>query len=61
MKWLGGGLGAKGTPPTHIAAAAAIAATTINKPVRVQLDLEANMTMIGMRMPYFMKYEVNNI
>lgn len=42
----------------HVATACAVAAHVTNKPVRVVLDLETNMRMIGKRLPYLTKYEV---
>jgi xanthine dehydrogenase/oxidase len=58
VKRLGGGFGGKLTRPAQIAAACAVAAYTIRKPVRVQLDLETNMSLVGKRAPFYMKYKV---
>lgn len=38
--------------------ACAVAAHTLNRPVRVALDLATNMEMVGKRNPYLMKYEI---
>ncbi|XP_021958024.1 xanthine dehydrogenase [Folsomia candida] len=58
VKRIGGGFGGKITQPAHIAAAAAVAATTVRQPVRIVLDIETNMKMLGRRLPFYMKYEV---
>lgn len=58
VRRLGGGFGAKISKATLIATACAVAAHVTNKPVRIVLDLETNMTMIGKRLPYLLKYEV---
>jgi xanthine dehydrogenase/oxidase len=58
VKRIGGGFGGKISRPSHIAAACAVAAQTLKKPVRVFLDLETNMSMLGKRLPYIMRYEV---
>ncbi|XP_035702304.1 xanthine dehydrogenase/oxidase isoform X3 [Folsomia candida] len=58
VKRIGGGFGGKITQPAHIAAAAAVAATTVRHPVRIALDIETNMKMLGRRLPFYMKYEV---
>lgn len=58
VRRLGGAYGCKITRATHIACACAVAAHVINRPVRVALDMETNMKMIGKRAPFLMKYEV---
>ncbi|CAL8082189.1 unnamed protein product [Orchesella dallaii] len=57
VKRLGGGYGGKISKAAHVAAACAVAAHVINRPVRVAVDLETNMKMIGKRAPYLTKYE----
>lgn len=42
----------------HIATACAVGAYISRQPVRIVLDLETNMRMIGKRLPYLTKYEV---
>ena len=41
-----------------VAASAALAAVKLNRPVRIVLDLEANMEMYGGRLPYLVQYKV---
>jgi len=57
VRRLGGAYGGKISRGTHIATACAIAAYTLGKPVRVQLDLADNMMMVGGRLPYYCKYK----
>lgn len=49
---LGGGYGGKELRPPTIAAAAAVAACKLNRPVRLALDRNTDMTMIGKRHPF---------
>lgn len=49
---LGGGFGAKEVRPPFIAAAAAVAASVLDAPVRLALDRNTDMAMIGKRHPY---------
>ncbi|XP_021954654.1 xanthine dehydrogenase [Folsomia candida] len=58
VRRLGGAFGSKITRCSQIATACAVAAQVVNRPVRVALDLETNMKMIGKRNPYLMKYEM---
>jgi len=60
VRRLGGAYGAKISKASHVAAACAVAAEVTGKPVRVVLDLETNMKMIGKRLPYLAKYEVSS-
>jgi xanthine dehydrogenase/oxidase len=53
---LGGGYGGKEVRPPVIAAAAAVAAWKLNRPVRLALDRNTDMTMIGGRHPFKGKY-----
>ena len=41
-----------------MAAATAIAARKVNRPVRVVLDMRSNMEMFGKRLPYLGTYKV---
>ena len=43
-----------------MAAATAIAARKVNRPVRVVLDMRSNMEMFGKRLPYLGTYKVLN-
>jgi xanthine dehydrogenase/oxidase len=49
---LGGGFGGKEVRPPNVAAAAAVAANAVHKPVRLMLDRNTDMQMIGNRHPY---------
>ena len=49
---IGGGYGGKETRPPKIAAAAAVAASKLNRPVRLALDRNTDMIMIGKRHPF---------
>ena len=42
-----------------VAASAALAAVKLNRPVRIVLDLEANMEMYGGRLPYLVQYKAS--
>ena len=55
---MGGAYGGKARPAAHVAAAAAIAASKLNKPVRLIMDLKSNMQLMGKRFPYLAKYNV---
>jgi xanthine dehydrogenase/oxidase len=59
VRRLGGGYGGKLFKPSLPAAAAAVAAKVTGRPVRLVMDLETNMRMIGKRLPYMTTYEVN--
>ena len=54
---LGGAYGGKTRTTGHVAAAAAIAAAKINKPVRLVMDLRSNFEVLGRRHPYLCKYK----
>ena len=59
VKRLGGGFGAKVVLAMHIATASAVAANKIKKPVRLWMNLEDNMRMMGKRNPFLIDYKVN--
>lgn len=52
-KQVGGAYGAKIVKPNQIAAAAAVAAVKYNRPVKVVMDLNSNMQMIGIPLSFF--------
>ena len=58
---LGGGFGARIIACNHLMTLAAIAANKTHKPVRMNLDLETNMTLIGWRDPFYFTYKVGEI
>jgi len=53
---VGGGFGGKETRPAYLAAAAAVAANKTGRPVRLVLDRNTDMTMIGTRHSYLGSY-----
>ncbi len=55
---LGGSYGGKISRSTLVAVACAIAASELSKPVRIALDLDANMALVGGRLPYYCQYKV---
>ncbi|KAK3879999.1 hypothetical protein Pcinc_015481 [Petrolisthes cinctipes] len=57
-KRLGGAFGAKIDQCNIVSAATAMAALKTRRPVRVQLDLSENMTIIGWREPYLSTYKI---
>ena len=58
MKRLGGAYGGKIYNPNSCATAAAVAAQKLKRPVRLWLNLEDNMKMLGKRNPYVFDYKV---
>jgi xanthine dehydrogenase molybdopterin-binding subunit B len=60
VRRLGGAYGAKISRPNQIAAACAVAANKLNRPVRLVMDLASNMRMVGKRLPYLAKYKVRS-
>ncbi len=56
---LGGAFGGKETRPPYIAAAAAVAAARLGRPVRLVLDRTTDMRMIGGRHPYQGRYHAS--
>jgi xanthine dehydrogenase molybdopterin-binding subunit B len=57
-KRVGGGFGGKITQSVPIAAAVAVAAKVMKRPVRMQLDRNTDMIMTGKRHPYQNEYQV---
>lgn len=58
VRRIGGSFGARITKSSSVVAAGAVAANKVNRPVRLILDLETNLSMIGKRPPYIMRYKV---
>ena len=58
MERAGGGYGGKGTRSWPVAVCAAVAAQITNRPVRIVLDLNTNMRMLGSRRPHRFDYRV---
>jgi len=58
VKRLGGAYGAKIVLPMHLATAATVAANKVKRPVRLWLNLEDNMKMLGKRNPYLFDYKI---
>ncbi|XP_059474057.1 uncharacterized protein LOC132195836 [Neocloeon triangulifer] len=58
VRRLGGAYGAKISRPAQIAAACALAADKLGKPVRIVMNLGSNMEAMGKRLPYVHNYEV---
>ena len=59
VRRLGGAFGGKISQPNHVAAACAVAANKLRRPVRMRMDLRANMEMLGKRLPYLVKYKAS--
>ena len=59
VRRLGGAYGGKISQPNISAAACAVAATKLNRPVRLAMDLRSNMEMLGKRLPYLTKYKAS--
>ena len=59
MKRVGGAYGSKITRPHQIAAACALGAHATRRPVRMHLDIDTNMKMVGKRFPYLAQYTVS--
>lgn len=55
---LGGSYGGKISRATLVATACAIAAAELSRPVRISLDLDTNMALVGGRLPYYCQYKV---
>ncbi|XP_038073974.1 xanthine dehydrogenase/oxidase-like [Patiria miniata] len=58
VKRLGGGFGGKETRCCVHAAACAVAANKVNRPVRLMLDRDEDMSMTGTRHPFLGRYKV---
>ena len=58
VRRLGGGYGGKLQHPSRVAGAAAVAALALNRPVRLVLGINTNMTLLGSRLPYLIQYQV---
>ncbi|KAL7640339.1 UNVERIFIED_CONTAM: hypothetical protein RMT77_008603 [Armadillidium vulgare] len=58
VRRIGGAYGGKITRPTLLASAAAVAAHKLRKPVRIVLDLQTQMTIVGWRDPYLSEFKV---
>ncbi|XP_063888909.1 uncharacterized protein LOC135115838 isoform X1 [Scylla paramamosain] len=58
VRRIGGGYGAKISRQNVLAAAAAVAARSLQQPVRVVTDLNTNMTLAGWRDSYYATYDV---
>eukprot|EP00095_Tigriopus_kingsejongensis_P005797 maker-scaffold88_size394946-snap-gene-2.26 protein:Tk05797 transcript:maker-scaffold88_size394946-snap-gene-2.26-mRNA-1 annotation:"hypothetical protein DAPPUDRAFT_313254" len=56
VRRLGGAYGGKIVLPNAIATACAVAARKVQRPVRLTLDLQNNMELLGKRSPYLFKY-----
>merc|ERR1711962_1767715 len=58
VRRLGGSYGGKISLPNHVAAAAAVAANEVKRPVRLWVPLEDNMRMLGKRNQYLFDYRI---
>lgn len=58
IRRLGGGFGGKIARNGLVTVAASLAAFKLNKPVKMWLTLQKNMTVIGKRFPLYVNYEV---
>ena len=58
MKRLGGAFGGKIFIQNAVATATAVAANKLRRPVRLWMNLEDNMRMMGKRNPYLFDYQV---
>ena len=61
IRRLGGSYGGKISRANIVAAACAIAAAELSSPVRISLDFNTNMALVGGRLPYYCKYKVGLI
>ncbi|CAG9763262.1 unnamed protein product [Ceutorhynchus assimilis] len=58
VRRLGGAFGAKVTRNAFVSSAAALAAFKLNKPVKMWMNFQDNMDIIGKRFPFYVEYEV---
>nr|XP_053649189.1 uncharacterized protein LOC128700182 isoform X1 [Cherax quadricarinatus]XP_053649190.1 uncharacterized protein LOC128700182 isoform X1 [Cherax quadricarinatus]XP_053649191.1 uncharacterized protein LOC128700182 isoform X1 [Cherax quadricarinatus]XP_053649192.1 uncharacterized protein LOC128700182 isoform X1 [Cherax quadricarinatus] len=58
VRRIGGGFGGKISRQNIVVSAAAVAAEKLKRPVRIVLDLQTHMSLVGWREPYMSKYEV---
>lgn len=58
MRRIGGAYGAKISRNSHVSCAAAIAAYKLKRPVKLQMSLITNMSVVGKRCPCAADYEV---
>ena len=59
VRRLGGGFGGKISQQNNVAAACAVAAHKLRRPVRMKMSLRTNMMMLGKRLPYLFKYKAS--
>ena len=57
VRRVGGAYGGKTRISGHIAAAAAVATAKLNRPVRLIMDLQSNMEVLGRRHPFLCRYK----
>ena len=57
-KQLGGAYGGKITRANMVAVAASLGCYATNKPVRVALDLQTDLELLGKRFPWYAKYQI---
>lgn len=58
VRRIGGGYGGKITRQHVVSSAAAVASRKLRCPVRIVVDLNTHMSLVGWREPYLSKYEV---
>ena len=58
MRRCGGAFGGKIKNSLLVACAATVAADKLNQPIKIHMDLQANMRMLGKREPYYATYQV---
>lgn len=54
---VGGAFGGKTRIASYVAAAAAVAANKMSKPVRLVMDIQSNLAVLGKRHPFLVKYK----
>lgn len=55
---MGGAFGGKISRPVFVTSAAALAAYKLQRPVKIQIPFETNMSIVGKRLPMLNTYEV---